>query len=159
MGSILLQPFYFPEHTGIPIFSPDENTPSSHENYDNPNHLEGKRRLFSFSTVTEVSCKERKIRHFGLSHEIHFVHNLFSLGIDVFQIDEIHCQITTLLMTGHALLSKTLISFRLTCQHGLMVQFWPHKPEVGGLNPSSGDGFFLFLKITCVNWQLAINSN
>ena len=37
-------------------------------------------------------------------------------------------------------------------------QFWPHKPEVRGSNPSRGGGIFLILKISCANCQLAINS-
>ena len=37
---------------------------------------------------------------------------------------------------------KLLTPFRLTCQGGLVVEFWPNKPEVGVSNPSRGGGIF-----------------
>ena len=38
------QAFYFPNHTGVPIFSPEDLTPlyvRMEMHYDNPSHIEG----------------------------------------------------------------------------------------------------------------------
>ena len=42
-------------------------------------------------------------------------------------------------MIGHVLLSTNI---RVTCQIGLVVEFWPYDPEVVGSNPSRGGGIF-----------------
>ena len=55
-------------------------------------------------------------------------------------------QIAILLMIAHALLSTNFNPIRLTCQGGCVVEFWPHKQEVGGSNPSRGGGIFVIFK-------------
>ena len=45
-------------------------------------------------------------------------------------------------MIRHALLNTNQAPVSLTCHGGLVVEFWPHKPEVGGLTPNVGGGFF-----------------
>ena len=56
-------------------------------------------------------------------------------------------------LIGHA-----LTPFNLACKVGLVVEFWSHKPEVGGgggSTPSTGED--LFLKISSANCYLAKN--
>ena len=49
--------------------------------------------------------------------------------------------------------AKTLTPFSLTCQVGLVVELWPHMPEVRGSTFSIGGFFFLILKNSSANCQ------
>ena len=45
-------------------------------------------------------------------------------------------------MTGHALLSTNFNTYTPTCQVGVLATCWAHMPEVWGLTPRMGVGFF-----------------
>ena len=54
---------------------------------------------------------------------------------------------------------ETLTPFTLIYQGGLMVEFWPHNPEVTDSNPRKDGGIFKFLKITSAYCHLAKQFN
>ena len=45
--------------------------------------------------------------------------------------------------------AQTLTPFRLTFQVGLVVEFYPHRPEVGGLNPRICGEIFKISSASC----------
>ena len=66
-----------------------------------------------------------------------------------------HCQIAN----DWTCWARTLTPFRLTCQVGLEVQFWPHKPEIKGSNLNRDGRNFLIFKISSANCHLAKQLN